>query len=268
MTQDVNNNGWIKLHRKLLDNGLWRERREFSKAEAWIDILLNAQHSHEPQEVWLKNTMHWCYRGQCLKSLDTWARRWGWTKSKVRRVLDMFQKANMIRTESDTQTTRLTVCNYDYYNGERNANETQMKRKRNANETQTTPDKNVENVENVKNEKKEEDIFPSGSRQKPEAAKKRIKVNCNTETMKRIGRWFNRQESTLWSVYEAVALEQVAPGEAQIKGMEQFYTADLPPDNDYRRRSVETLLNNWHTELDKAREYARKNKPQQQETIL
>lgn len=124
------------------------------------------------------------------------------------------------------------------------------------------------NTEAPNNTRKNNNIFPSGSRQKPEAAKKRIKVNCNTETMKRIGRWFNRQESTLWSVYEAVALEQVAPGEAQIKGMEQFYTADLPPDNDYRRRSVETLLNNWHTELDKAREYARKNKPQQQETIL
>ena len=144
MAQDQNS-GWIKLHRKLLGNGLWRERREFSKAEAWIDIILNAQHSDEPREVWIKNSVLLCHRGQCLKSLDTWARRWGWTKSKVRRVLKVFQDCSMIVLKPEQKTTRLTICNYDVYNDVRNASETQVKRKRNASETQSTPDKNVKN---------------------------------------------------------------------------------------------------------------------------
>ena len=53
----------------------------------------------------------------------------------------MLKKRNMIETQSETVTTRLTVCNYKLYNKLRNANETQVKRKperkRNASETQT-----------------------------------------------------------------------------------------------------------------------------------
>jgi hypothetical protein len=45
----------------------------------------------------------------------------------------------MIKLKSDTITTQLTICNYESYQGERNADETPVKRKRNADETQTTP---------------------------------------------------------------------------------------------------------------------------------
>jgi hypothetical protein len=56
----------------------------------------------------------------------------------------------MIVLKSEHKTTRLTVCNYDSYQDERNANETKKKRKRNANETQTTPTKEGEESKEVK----------------------------------------------------------------------------------------------------------------------
>lgn len=76
------NNGWISIHRQLLDHWLWKENREFSKAEAWIDILLSVNHTH--QELVIKTTVYKVGRGESLMSLDTWAKRWNWNKSKDR----------------------------------------------------------------------------------------------------------------------------------------------------------------------------------------
>ena len=46
--------GWIKLHRKIWENKYWLEPRRFSKAEAWIDIMLLA--SHKEHELIFGNT--------------------------------------------------------------------------------------------------------------------------------------------------------------------------------------------------------------------
>ena len=73
--------------------------------------------------------------------------------------------------------------------------------------------------------------------------------------MIRIGSWFGRQPFTRWSVAEAEALAEIEATEAEINGMEAYYMAKLPKDKDYRRRSLETLLNNWNTELDRARNF-------------
>lgn len=138
--------GWISLHRQLTNHYFWKEKRVFSKAEAWIDILLNVNHTDK--DVLIKNTIYKVKRGDSINSLDTWASRWNWNKSKVRRFLSLLQQENMIVTKNETQTTRLTVCKYDSYQPTGNANETQVKRKRNANDTQTTPNNNVNNVNN------------------------------------------------------------------------------------------------------------------------
>ena len=144
--------GWIRLYRKIQDNPLWTEKRVFSRAEAWIDILLEVRHDENPINVLIGSTLVVCNRGQCIKSLDTWALRWGWNKSAVRRFFELLQNMGQIRHESATKTTRLTVCNYDTYNQERNGSETEVKRKRNALDTHLTPNKNEENDKNEKNE--------------------------------------------------------------------------------------------------------------------
>lgn len=144
------NNGWIKLHRKLKDHWLYTESREFSKLEAWIDILMEV--NHKPHKVPIGNVLLTVNQGESLNSLDTWSKRWKWNKSKVRRFFKMLQDDHMIRIKSETKTTRLTVCNYESYQVERNANETQVKRKRNASDTHLTPNKND------KKEKKEKNI--------------------------------------------------------------------------------------------------------------
>ena len=111
----------------------------------------------EPKKVNIKNTVFECKRGESLLSLDSWAKLFGrnWNKSKVRRFFVCLESDSMIVTKSEHKTTRLTVCNYERYQDERNANETQTKRKRNASETQTTPTKEGKEVKNEKNDKED-----------------------------------------------------------------------------------------------------------------
>lgn len=145
--------GWIKLHRDIKNHWLYTEKRKFSKFEAWNDILLNVNFA--PAKTIIKGKFIEVNRGESIMSLDSWAERWRWNKSSVKRFLELLKKDSMITLKNETVTTRLTVCKYEYYQGERNANETSVKRKRNANETQTKP---IEEEEENKEEKKEINI--------------------------------------------------------------------------------------------------------------
>ena len=146
--------GWIKLHRSIQEHWIYTEKRKFSKFEAWNDILLTVNFT-EGKTI-IKGKLIQIKRGESILSLDSWAKRWGWDKSAVRRFLNTLQKDNMIELKNETITTRLIVCKYDTYQDERNANETQMKRKRNADETHLTP---IEEEEESKEEKKEKEIY-------------------------------------------------------------------------------------------------------------
>jgi hypothetical protein len=143
--------GWIKLHRSIKEHWLYTEDRVFSKFEAWNDILLSVNFSDAKQVI--KGKIYNIKRGESTMSLETWAKRWNWDKSKVRRFLTLLQSDGMIVLVSDNITTHLTVCNYGSYQDERNASETQMKRRRNADEIQMTPIKEEEEEQEQKESK-------------------------------------------------------------------------------------------------------------------
>jgi hypothetical protein len=143
--------GWIKIHRSITNHWLYTEKRVFSRFEAWNDILLTVNYTDA--KTIIKGSLYEVKRGQSILSLDSWSKRWNWDKSKVRRFLNTLQLDNMVVIKSDTVTTQLTVCNYDSYQGERNADEPQMKYERNADETQVKP------IEERKKEKKEINTF-------------------------------------------------------------------------------------------------------------
>jgi hypothetical protein len=129
--------GWIKLDREITSHWIFKDEWKFRN---WIDLLTLVNHSE--QKVNIKGTVLTCKRGETLCSLDTLARRWNCDKSKVRRFLKLLESDSMIELKSEQITTRLTICKYDTYQGERNADETQVKHKRNASETQMTPNNN------------------------------------------------------------------------------------------------------------------------------
>ena len=134
--------GFIKLWRKFQDNALWKESRVFSKAEAWLDLIMEVQHTAEPQQVLLGSKVIICHRGESVKSLKTWSRRWKWDKSKVRRFLKLLKECSMIDYKNETITTRITLLNYNIYTEARHGNETIVTHLRHTCDTLATPDKN------------------------------------------------------------------------------------------------------------------------------
>jgi hypothetical protein len=135
--------GWIKIHRQLSDHWIW-SKPEYLKW--WIDILMSA--NIESKRVLIKGQLLEVNRGEVIYSYETWANRWKINKSKVLRFLKMLEKDSMIVLKSETITTRLTICKYDTYQGERNDSETQVKRIWNASETQVKPTKEVKELKN------------------------------------------------------------------------------------------------------------------------
>jgi len=142
--------GYIMLHRKIQSHWLFQENREFSHFEAWVDMIMEANHTGS--KVLIKGALFDVKREKSIKSLDTWAKRWSWNKSKVRRFLILLQKEKMIDYKSETQTTRITICNYATYQDSKIKSETQMKRSRNADETHRNTNKNDKNDNNDNNE--------------------------------------------------------------------------------------------------------------------
>ena len=78
-----------------------------------MDVLLEC--NHVEKKTLIKNTLLKAQRGQSLKSLGTWAKRWGWSIQNVRTFFKLLEKDEMINTQGVGVTTLLTVYNYDTY---------------------------------------------------------------------------------------------------------------------------------------------------------
>jgi hypothetical protein len=138
--------GWIRLHRAIKEHWLWNDPVKF---QWWVDILLTVNHSDT--KVNIGYMLIDCKRGQSIKSLSNWAKQWSCSKDTVRNFFKLLEKDSMILLESLQKTTRLTVCNYDNYQTNLHAEQTQGKRCPNDTSTQTIMNKNEKNVKNDNN---------------------------------------------------------------------------------------------------------------------
>lgn len=96
-------------------------------------------------------------------------------------------------------------------------------------------------------------VLPHRWRHISRGDRKNHRVLANNRLMQRIGTWFGRRPDTLWNLAEAIALSQLNPPRDETELLETYYLAPLDRDADYRRRDLLTLLNHWHSELDRAR---------------
>lgn len=91
-----------------------------------------------------------CKRGQSIRSLQTWADRWGASKDTARNFLKLLEKDGMILHENIGKSTRITVCNYDSYQDDLHDKQTHRKRKANAWQTQGHANKEREEIKEGK----------------------------------------------------------------------------------------------------------------------
>lgn len=114
----------------------------------WLDILLTVNHSEA--KVMIGNKLILTTRGQSVRSLNTWAKEWGVTKGAIRDFFKLLQSDGMITVESLQFTTRITVCNYEGYQGLIYEKKTGSERAVNGQNTDGVP-KQIMNKEELKN---------------------------------------------------------------------------------------------------------------------
>lgn len=142
--------GWISLHRKMMEHWIWKDANYL---KAWIAIIMIV--NHEDKKILIENELIDCNRGQSLNSLASWANIFGnnWSIQKVRTFFDLLKKDSMINTEGLRKTTRLTVCNYELYQNLQQTNNRQTTDKQQADNKQITTNNKDNNVNNNKEDK-------------------------------------------------------------------------------------------------------------------
>lgn len=126
----MDNVGWIKLHRKILDNPLVCKDTEYFCV--WNYILLNAVH-HETETLFGGKRIRLSC-GQLVTSRKEIARFWRISDSKVERVLKALEIEHQIEQQASTKNRLITVLNWAEYQTGEQQTEQQVNNNRTASE--------------------------------------------------------------------------------------------------------------------------------------
>lgn len=224
--------GWIKIHRKIMDNPLYLSE-PFTRMQAWIDLLLLA--NHKEGFFYVRGNKVVVGRGQVGTSSRTLASRWQWSRGKVERFLKDLENDNQIEPQKNNVITLISICNYDDYQNTEPQTEPQTSRRRATDEPQTDRNKNDKKEKNEKNNK-EEDIFISDETKiKNEAFEKFNKwVDENATNVRRIKNQITEDQFTkLKEKYNSQQIMQIILNLENYKDAPKKYT------------SVYLTVNNW-----------------------
>lgn len=178
--------GWIALYRAIVDNEfLWNDK-PFARGQAWIDLLLIA--NHKSKKILFDGRVKKVERGAMITSVSKLANRWGWSRTKVSAFLKVLAEEDMLTYEVNQKYTSIHITNYNkIQDGDRKKaedvqkkdsfihtettdkqrsvevihnSEMQLKCNRNATEMQLkNTNNNVNNINNVNNTRIDERVL-------------------------------------------------------------------------------------------------------------
>lgn len=152
--------GFIKLSRKFFENALWKEPRQYSRSEAWLDLIQMAR--FEDSNLILNNRAIEVQRGEIAASRRLLENRWSWGSTKVINFLDYLRKNGMINQRQTNGQTIITLCNYDTYNTLQTSDDSENKPPTNQRQTRGKPptNQNKEYKESKEGKEIKENIPP------------------------------------------------------------------------------------------------------------
>jgi len=143
-------NGWIKLHRKLIENPIFTNSEYL---HVWIYCLLRANHTEK--EVFFNGSKVCLKPGQFITGRKQISENTNVHGSKIFRILKMLKIKQLIEQQTTNKYSIITICNWNLYQKCEQLTEQQMNNKRTTDEQQMNTDNNVKECKKIKKNVKE-----------------------------------------------------------------------------------------------------------------
>lgn len=102
--------GWIRLHRKLLDNPISKNPKY-----SWLWVVLLLLANHEENEFLLGNQLIKVRRGQFITGRKQLSKQSGIKEGTVETILDFLEIQHQIQQQKTSKYRLITIINYDRY---------------------------------------------------------------------------------------------------------------------------------------------------------
>ena len=121
MSKNKINTNYFFVNRALLHSDRWLSE-PFTRGQAWVDLFGLAQHSNGFFRVrGIKVNVE---RGQLAYSQVTLAKRWKWSRNKVRRYLKELENNKDVEQQNNEVTTIITILKYNDWQVDSTTNNT------------------------------------------------------------------------------------------------------------------------------------------------
>ena len=141
------NNGYVKIHRKLLNNPI--VMKDCEHLAVWVYLLLNA--THQDRNVLFKGKKIIIGPGQLITGRKSISSELQISESKVQRILNFFESEHQIEQQTSNKNRVITLTNWHKYQDNEHQNEQQLNNNRTTTEQQLNTNNNDKNVNNVRN---------------------------------------------------------------------------------------------------------------------
>lgn len=142
--------GWIAVYRSILDNeSIWNDK-PFARGQAWIDLLLLA--NHKTKKILFDGRLVEVERGSMITSISKLAERWGWSRKKAVGFLNVLVEAEML--EYKVVGRKYTVVKIVNYNRAQAGNNLEHKKNNAIHNGNTDKQRGVEVIHNEEEQQK------------------------------------------------------------------------------------------------------------------
>ena len=145
----ADSNGWIKLHRKLLDNPIVMKDSEY--LAVWIYLLLNASHAEYP--VLFGGKKITLQPGQLITGRKSIASTLCISESKVTRILESLKSEHLIEQQTSNKNRLVSIVNWEHYQQSEHQIEQQPNNNRTTTEQQLNTNKKNKKIKKIKEDK-------------------------------------------------------------------------------------------------------------------
>lgn len=149
--------GWIKLHRKLLDNPIITKDSDY--LAVWIYLLLNT--THKEYDALFNGKRITLKTGQLITGRKSVSEKLKIDENKVQRILKTLENEHQIEQQSGNRNRLITIVSWNKYQQDEQQNEQQVNNNCTTDEQQMNTNKNDKNIKNDKKNKKRtfDDVF-------------------------------------------------------------------------------------------------------------